>query len=153
MNTQIESEITKIGSLRPRMDRISVKLKIIDKSRTEEIFSRNRETHRVANATGGDETALVNISLWDENIARMVIGKTYLLENVYTKLYRGLLQLKLGRHSRISETDDISSVNKDVDMSADHSDSRRRSYDDDEVDYRRYREYAPGIGRIGQLDN
>ena len=153
MNTQIESEIIKIEELRPRMDRISVRLKIIDKTRAEEIFSgRNREIHRVANAMGGDETAVVNISLWDENIARMDVGKTYLLENVYTKLYRGHLQLKLGRHTRINEADDISTVNEEVDMSSGDSGERGGSYDD-EIDYRRYREYAPGIGRIGQLDN
>jgi ssDNA-binding replication factor A large subunit len=135
------------------MSKISVKVKVIEKSDAREVNSRkSRRTHRIANAVAGDETGVVTLPLWDSNIPELKVGGTYRLESVYTKTYRGQLQLNLGRHSRIIETDEIGKVNRQVDMSGRNGGRRDRTFRDD-IDYRRYREYAPGIGRIGRLDN
>ena len=130
-NANEEKTETKIQELEPRMNNLATKFKIIEISEPREVSSRRSyETHRVADAIVGDETGIVKIPLWNETIEEMEVGKTYQLENGYTGLFRGNLQLKIGRHSTVSEAEtEIEIVNSDVDMSAEnHRTSRDRGY-------------------------
>lgn len=130
MNTK-KSNTTKIGELTPRMKHVDVTFKVVEKSEAREITSRNNyETNRIAEATIGDETGIVTLPLWNETIESIEVGKIYRIENGYTGLFRGNLQLKIGRYSELKEAEtEIENVNLDVDMSAkDHRYSRPRHY-------------------------
>jgi len=130
--TETEGSVdTKIKDLKPRMKSIDVTFKVLEKGEVREVTSRHRfETHRIADAVVGDETGIVKLPLWNETISNIEVGKTYKLENGYTGLFRGYLQLKIGRHSEIKAIDDeISEINLDVDMSAEpHRPSQPRHY-------------------------
>ncbi len=138
MTSEIDEEIktaeekneTKIKDLEPKMSNVETTFKIIEISEPREVVSkRSYETHRVADAIVGDETGIVRVPLWNESIEEMKVGKTYRLEDGYTGLFRGNLQLKIGRHSTVTEAEnEIESVNNDVDMSAENHRKPRDSY-------------------------
>jgi replication factor A1 len=126
-----ESPEAKIEELKPGLKQVTVLFKVVEKGEVREVVSRrSMETHRVADSTVGDETGTVKVPLWDDSIETIEIGKTYRLENGYTGLFRGNLQLKMGRHSELKESEkDIETVNRDVDLSAkDYHDSQSGYY-------------------------
>jgi replication factor A1 len=123
-----ETKDLEIAELEPRMGEINVKFKVIEKAEPNEVTSRSDgSTHRVSDATVGDTTGTVVIPLWDDTIDQMEIGKTYVLKNAHTGLFRGNLRLKFGRESVLEQADeDIEEVNEENDMSeVDHGRSRR----------------------------
>jgi replication factor A1 len=139
MTSEIENESEKneeilkkdIASLEPRMKTVNVTFKVIGKSDVREVSSRrDGDLHRVVDATVGDSSGTVQLPLWDSSIEAIETGKTYFLENGYTGLFRGNLQLKMGRHSEIKEAEEgIEDVNLELDMSAkDHREPRDQHY-------------------------
>jgi replication factor A1 len=115
-----DSNEVKIEELKPRMKHVDLTFKVIEIGEAREVTSRrSMETHRIADATVGDETGVVKLPLWNETIEKIDVGKTYTLDNGYTGVFRGNLQLKIGRHSELKEAEnEIQEVNLDVDMSA-----------------------------------
>jgi ssDNA-binding replication factor A large subunit len=139
MTTEINEETkqsedtieVKIEDLKPKMSDLTITFKVIGKGESRDVSSRySGEIHTVADATVGDETGTVQVPLWDKSIEEMKTGKTYRLENGYTGLFKGNLQLKIGRHSTLIESEDeIENVNRDVDMSIkSHRTTRDRGY-------------------------
>ncbi len=115
-----DSNDVKIEELKPKMKHIDLVFKVVEKDEVREVTSRRTfETHRIVDATIGDETGIVKLPLWNDTIESIDVGKTYRLENGYTGLFRGNLQLKIGRHSELKEVEsDIEDVNLNVDMSS-----------------------------------
>jgi replication factor A1 len=126
-----EKDEIKIKDLEPRMNNLVTTFKVVSIGEPREVNSRHSyETHRVADATVGDETGVVLVPLWNESIEEMVIGKTYRLEDGFTGLFRGTLQLKIGRNSKVTDAKhEIETVNNEVNMSAEsHQTPRDRGY-------------------------
>jgi len=145
-----ENNVTKIKDLVPKMSNIAATFKVISIGEPREVTSRHTfELHRVADATVGDETGTVKVPLWNDSINEMKIGKTYRLENGFTGLFRGNLQLKIGRQSTVTEAEsEIETVNNEVDMSAEnHRPSRDRGYYQPRRKSRGYGGYRPYSGR------
>ncbi len=157
--TEQKQEI-EIEELKPKMSNLIVTFKIVDIGETREVTSRRTfETHRVADAIVGDKTGIVSVPLWNESISEMKVGKTYRLEDGYTSLFRGKLQLKIGRHSTVTEAEsEIETVNSDVDMSAEnHRKSKDRGYYNPPRGYGRQSGYGSsyrrGTDRRSRRDN
>jgi replication factor A1 len=122
-----------VAELRPFMKSLNITFKVIEKGEEREVTSRrDGETHRVVDATAGDATGTVFLSLWDDNIEAVEVDKTYRLEKGYTSLFQGHLRLNIGRYGEISEAEEaIEEVDAENDMSAaEHEQPRhqRRSY-------------------------
>ncbi|MFW9788623.1 MAG: single-stranded DNA-binding protein [Candidatus Thorarchaeota archaeon] len=118
-----------VAELKPRMKNVSITIKVVATGEEREVSSRSDgATHRVADATVGDSTGIVQVPLWDSSIDDIEVGKTYDLKNGYTGLFRGNLRLNIGKYGEITEAEDeIEAVNEEVDMSAEeHEDTRRR---------------------------
>ncbi len=139
MTSEVENESEKIedtpktdiANLEPRMKSVNVTFKVIGKSDVREVSSRrDGDLHRIVDATVGDKTGTVLVPLWDGSIEAVETGKTYTLENGYTGLFRGNLQLKIGRHSELKDSkEEIDDVNLEIDMSAkDHRPERSQHY-------------------------
>jgi len=122
----------KVAELKPRMKNVTISFKVVAIGEEREVSSRSDgATHRVADATVGDSTGVVQVPLWDSSIDDMKAGSTYTLKNGYTGLFRGNLRLNIGKYGEVSEAEEaIEEVNEEVDMSAEeHEDyQRRRSY-------------------------
>jgi replication factor A1 len=149
--TEEEIEYQAIAELTPRMNNINVTFKVVSKSEVREVISRrDNETQRISDASVGDATGTVIISLWNDAIEKFEIGKTYILKNAYTGLFRGNLRLKIGNESEILDSEqEIEEVNLDNDLSeVDHGFTHRRdSYRPRSGGYSGYREYGSSRNR------
>ena len=118
-----------VAELQPRMKNITITFKLVSIGEEREVTSRHDgASHRVADATVGDATGVVQLPLWDASIDDMKAGSTYTLKNGYTGLFRGNLRLNIGKYGEVSEAEEgIEEINEEVDMSAEeHEDTRRR---------------------------
>ena len=118
-----------VADLKPRMKNLVISFKVMELGEEREVTSRNDGvTHRVLDAVVGDSTGTVAVPLWDDNIDNIEVGKTYLLKNGYTGLFRGNLRLNVGKYGELSDSEEeIEEVNGENDMSAEeHEDTRRR---------------------------
>ncbi|TFG14171.1 single-stranded DNA-binding protein [Candidatus Thorarchaeota archaeon] len=118
-----------VANLKPGMKNVSIAFRVLEKGDEREVTTRGSgEHHRVMDAVVGDSTGTVTVPLWDDSIDNLEVDQTYNLKNGYTKLFRGNLQLNIGKYGEISEAEaPIDEVNEDVDMSAEkHEDDRYR---------------------------
>ena len=118
-----------VANLRPGMKNISITFRVLEKGEAREVTTRGSgESHRVMDAVVGDSTGIVTVPLWDDSIDNLEIDQTYNLKNGYTKLFRGNLQLNIGRYGEISDAETpIDEVDEEVDMSEEkHEDDRYR---------------------------
>ncbi|MHA1881770.1 MAG: hypothetical protein ACTSUO_01850 [Candidatus Thorarchaeota archaeon] len=127
-----------VSELKPKMKNITITFKVIEKTEEREVTSRrDNETHRVLDATVGDGTGTVVVPMWDATIDSMEEGKTYLLTNGYTGLFKGNLRLNIGRYGEVKEAEEaLEEINTEVDMSA----------EEHEREYRPRRSYGGGGG-------
>jgi replication factor A1 len=154
-NEKEETEVKNISSLEPRMKSVNVAFKVIGKGEINEIVSRRDGTrHQIADAHVADSSGSVIIPLWDQSIEKLETGKSYLLKNGFTGLYRGQLRLKIGNYSEIELADnEIEEVNLDVDMSEkDHSPPQSRHYYQSGGGYG-YRPQSRGYGSRDRRSN
>ena len=139
MNSEIESSEekseasneVKVANLETRMSNIDISFKVLEKGDVREVTSRrDGSINRVASAIVGDETGIVTLPLWNDVIETIEAGKTYVLKNAHTGLFRGNLRLKISRDSEISEREEeITDVKMDNDLSeADHGRPQRHYY-------------------------
>ncbi len=122
-----------VAELRPFMKSLNITFKVLEKGEEREVTSRrDGETHRVVDATAGDATGTVLLSLWDDVIDTIEVDKTYRLEKGYTSLFQGHIRLNIGRYGEISEAKKaIKEVDTENDMSAAEHEQpryRRRSH-------------------------
>ncbi len=117
-----------VSELRPRMKSVNISFKVVEKGEAREVTSRrDGETHRVLDATVGDSTGIVLLSLWDDSIDTVEVDKTYRLENGYTSLFQGHLRLNIGRYGKIEEAETpIEEVDTENDLSAQEHERPRR---------------------------
>ncbi len=117
-----------VAELRPGMKNVTITFKVEELGEAREVSSRSDgEIHRVLDAVVGDTTGIVMVPLWDDTIDAVEAGSTYTLTNGYTGLFRGNLRLNIGRYGQLAEAEEaIDEVNRDVDMSAEEHEDRRR---------------------------
>jgi len=122
-----------VAELKPKMKNVTISFKIMEIGDAREIVSRRDEsTHSVADMVVGDSTGIIRMPLWDDAIEMVEDGKTYVLTNGYTTLFKGNLQLSVGRYGKLAESEEeIDEVDLNVDLSAaEHEDPRYRRRDD-----------------------
>ena len=121
-------EFKVLEELGPRMRNINLKVKCVNKSEVREVSSRkDNSTHRVAEATIGDETGSIILTLWDDAIDKVEPENVYNIINGYTSLFRGNLRLNLGKFGKIGDSDEhIPEVSLDNNLSDKKYERERR---------------------------
>ena len=122
-----------IAELKPNMKSVTISFKVIEIGEVRETISRrDNSAHNVVDVVVGDSTGIIRMPLWDDAIEMVEEGKTYVLTNGYTTLFKGNLQLSVGRYGSLAESEEaIDEVNMKVDLSAaEHEDPRYRKRDD-----------------------
>jgi replication factor A1 len=119
MKTDYDPIEMEIAELKPRMKRLKVTFKVIEKGNPREVtIKRDESKHQIADAVVADETGSVVMPLWDEMIDEIEVGRTYTLSNGYTGTFRGSLRLNIGKYGKITEAEeDIDEVNPEHDVS------------------------------------
>jgi len=73
--------------MRPRA-RVDTTFKVLEKNEPRE----TRTGKRVTEAVVGDDSGTVLMTLWEETIGEVDVGKTYTITNGYANLFRGSLK-------------------------------------------------------------
>ena len=93
----------KIRDLRDGMRRVDVVAKVIEKSETREVRSReSNETYRVADTVISDGTGTIKLVLWNKQIDQVNVDDTVRIENGYIKSFREEIQLNVGRYGTLT---------------------------------------------------
>ncbi len=92
----------KVGELTPQSRAVNVTAKVVSKSEIREIpMGRDGSAHKVSDALVGDETGVVYLTLWDDNIEKVNDGDTIRVENGYVTLFKGNMRLNIGKYGKL----------------------------------------------------
>lgn len=102
----MEENLIKIGELSPRSRGVNLVAKVVSKSPERVVSSQyDQSEHRLSEALIADETGAINLILWDEKIDQVQEGDVVKVVNGFVKLFRGRMQLNLGRYGSIEASD------------------------------------------------
>jgi len=92
----------KVGDLTPQSKAVNVTAKVVSKTEIREIpMGRDGSPHKVSDALVGDETGVVYLTLWDDNIEKVKDGDTVRVENGYVTLFKGNIRLNIGKYGKL----------------------------------------------------
>lgn len=128
MVNKMETEDINVKDLKPRSRSVNLVVKVLKENEIRDVESRkDGSKHRVCEATVGDETGTVLLTLWDELIDEINEGDVYQIKNGYTSLYRNNIRLNIGKYGELEKVDqEIAEVDEGNDMSEKHHEDRRR---------------------------
>jgi replication factor A1 len=92
----------KVGDLTPQSKAVNVTAKVVSKTEIREIpMGRDGSPHKVSDALIGDETGVVYLTLWDDNIEKVNEGDSVRIENGYVTLFKGNIRLNIGKYGKL----------------------------------------------------
>jgi len=111
--------MTKVKDLTPQSKQVNVLAKVVGFSEEREITSRFGEARKLVEATVGDDTGTVLLTLWNDQIGQVQKDDTVLVDNGFVSLVRGHIRLNVGKYGSITKSDQaVESVNSSLDVSA-----------------------------------
>ncbi|MHC3129882.1 MAG: hypothetical protein IBV52_07400 [Candidatus Bathyarchaeota archaeon] len=99
---RIKIEHPRIVDLTFGMNRINLKARVIEIPKPKSVFTRFGNFATVTNAKVTDETGIIQLPLWNQQIATVSVGDTIQVENARVVTFRGERQLRLGRGGQLS---------------------------------------------------
>jgi len=96
-------EEKKVSELRPGMRGVNVKVRIDSISEPRSVNLRTGGQAKVADAQVSDETGVIKLSLWDDQISMIEEGDMVVIENGYTHAYRGENNLNIGKYGKLQK--------------------------------------------------
>lgn len=92
----------KVSELKAGKSVDSIELEILDVTEAREFTNKFGQPGRVANATGGDDSGQVKLSLWNDQIEQVHAGDNIKLENGWVSEYKGEKQLSTGKFGKMT---------------------------------------------------
>ena len=116
-----------VCNLTPETKSVNLTIKVVSMGEPESVPARGGGVRHVTEATVGDDTASVVMSLWEKQGEGISEGSVLRIENGYVSLVRGRMRLNVGKYGRMVASDaDMGDVNTEENLSdVDHSVSRR----------------------------
>lgn len=121
----------KVGELNPQSKAVNVTAKVVSKSEIREIpMGRDGAAHKVCDALVGDETGVVYLTLWDDNITKINEGDTIRVENGYVTLFKGNIRLNIGKYGKLEMASEplTAEVNTENNVSSKTYEQERRPF-------------------------
>ncbi len=108
-----------ISELRPFSKKVDLTIKVLEKNEVREVNSKlDNRTHKVTEALVGDASGTILLTLWDDGIDKVEIGKSYKIGNAYTSLFKNSLRLNVGRYGTLADAEaEITEVNQENNLS------------------------------------
>lgn len=103
----------KIADLKPEMRFVNTAFKVFEKGETRETASGKR----VTDALVGDDTGAILMTLSEEKIDQVELGKSYKMENGHTNVFIGSLRLDVGLGMLKETYEDVGEVNTENNLS------------------------------------
>jgi len=91
----------KIRDLKAGMKRVNLKAQVLAISKPQLALTRYNDYVMFANAILTDETGTIKLTLWNSRTNMLSINKIIEIENANVAAYRGELQLRMGRNSKL----------------------------------------------------
>ncbi|MCS7095173.1 MAG: OB-fold nucleic acid binding domain-containing protein [Thaumarchaeota archaeon] len=113
------SRVERIENLSPSSRGVNLVAKIVSKSEPRVVSSQYDDAnHKLSIATIADESGAISLVLWDDDIDKVEVGSTVKITNAYVKVFKGKMQLNLGRYGSIEPvSEDIGDVNVENNLS------------------------------------
>ncbi len=125
----VDKPLTKVRDLTPNSKQVNVLSKVLSVGEPKEVMGKFGDPRKVCEAVVGDDSAVITLSLWNEQIGTIAKDEVILVDNGYVSLVRGHMRLNVGRYGNLSKsTEAIGEVNSSLDMSQQEFESERRSY-------------------------
>jgi replication factor A1 len=125
----VDKPLTKVRDLTPNSKQVNVLAKVQSVGEPKEVMGKFGDPRKVCEAVVGDDTAVITLSLWNEQIGTIAKDEVILVDNGYVSLVRGHMRLNVGRYGNLSKsTESIAEVNGSLDMSQQEFESERRSF-------------------------
>ena len=121
----------KVGDLTPQSKAVNVTAKVVSKTEVREIpMGRDGSAHKVSDALIGDETGVVYLTLWDDNIEKVNEADTVRIENGYVTLFKGNIRLNIGKYGKLDQAKEplTVEVNTENNVSSKTYEQERRPY-------------------------
>jgi replication factor A1 len=121
----------KVGELTPQSRAVNVTAKVVSKSEIREIpMGRDGSAHKVCDALVGDETGVVYLTLWDDNITKVNEGDSIRVENGYVTLFKGNIRLNIGKYGKLETAKEplAAEVNTENNVSSKAYEQERRPF-------------------------
>jgi len=117
-----------ITELRPFSKKVDLTVKVLEKNEVREVSSKlDNSTHKVTEALVGDASGTILLTLWDDGIDKVEIGKSYKIGNGYTSLFKNSLRLNIGRYGTLADAEaEVTEVNQENNLSEKEFPQQRR---------------------------
>jgi len=87
-----------LKDLKENSKNVKVKVKVLEKNKERNVkVKKNNSIHRVANFIISDETNTFYLTVWDDEIDKIPIKETIIINNGYVSQFAGELYLNIGR--------------------------------------------------------
>ncbi len=98
---------------------VNVRFKVLKKGKTRIVTERaSGRKHEISDCTIGDSSAIMNLTLWNEDIDTIEPDQTYQLLNGFINIFDECMTLSRGRRGELTESSNpIDVVNEQINMS------------------------------------
>ena len=103
--TKVEGTASKhlqIRDLKSGMKRINLKARVLEISKPRSVITRFGGFATVTNVSISDETGIIQLSLWNNQINTVSVGNILQVENACVVTFRGERQLRVGKSGHVS---------------------------------------------------
>jgi replication factor A1 len=99
---RVETENPRIKDLKSGMKRIDLKARILEIPKPKSVFTRFGNSATITNAKITDETGIIRLSLWNDQIDTVSMGDIIQVKNGHVVTFRGERQLRIGKRGYLS---------------------------------------------------
>jgi hypothetical protein len=92
----------RIGDLKSGMNRINLKVRILEIPKPRSVITRFGGSATVTNASIADETGIIQLPLWNKQIDAVSVGDLIQVENARVVTFRGERQLRISRGGHLN---------------------------------------------------
>jgi len=92
-----------ISELKPGMDRVNIKVKVLNISESKQIITGTGIKHDILEGEIEDETGSMMLVLWNEKILPIKAGDTLQIENGFVSSFKGKWRINIGKYGDITK--------------------------------------------------
>ena len=92
----------KISEIKEGDSDVNIEAEVTEKSYAREVRSRYGRVLMVADATLKDETGIITLTLWNDQVREVNVGDKIKIEKGYAKSFRDVLQLSTGKYGKLT---------------------------------------------------
>jgi replication factor A1 len=111
-------EYVKVKDLTPESKNVNIIVKVVEEGEERSISSKFGGERKLKEFTVGDDTAVVVMTLWEDQVSQAADGDTLQVENGYISLVRGNMRLNIGKYGKFMKAKEpLEDVSTELNMS------------------------------------